>query len=356
MPRIVFYILLLLVQGCIEPVTFRGDESEPTLVVAGLIVPHHQPLEIQLSLTSPFGTFYETVSGAQVKLYDALGHRESYEEVGESPGLFRLSPQIIQVQPGKSYFVEIILADGSTYRSTPEVVPPMVRADSLSYDITIEEIPTNTGGFQERGLVNIYVNVPLPTENQKAHLKWSIEEAYSFTDLACGGLDLSNTCYFNKGITDPQTLRLFSNAENDAGYLSQFKLASVPLFPFYEYEGRHYFSVYQYNLTPAAFRYWEDVEKIINLGGSLFDPPPAAINGNIYNINEPEEVLGYVAAASADTIRFPTLPGDIYKYIRFPDHCLGKNFGAPHPEDPTECCFCQSFQVDADLVPRPDYW
>ncbi len=50
----------------------------------------------------------------------------------------------------------------------------------------------------------------------------------------------------------------------------------------------------QYALTESTFSYWRNLEILNENSGSLFDPPPAAVLGNISNVNNNDEpVLGF---------------------------------------------------------------
>ncbi len=352
-----FLLLFLGLTACVEPITFDQEEAASYLVVDGLILPGTSPLSVRLTRSSAFGTFRQPVTGAQLMLYDEAGQYECYEEVETEPGLYHLQPALITVETGSGYFIEIILKDESVYRSMLEIVPPLLSPDSLSYDITTEVVTDPTGAVQERNFINMYVHSPLPSTSEAVYLRWQVSEAYSFMDLTCHPLDNSETCYFDKGISEPQNLLLFSNEDTDAHYLTKFPLISQVLFPTLEYEGRHYFNVHQYAITQQAFQYWKDVEQVLSIGGTLFDPPPAGIQGNIYNTADDSElVLGYVGAASVDTIRFFTLPTDIRPYFNFRDFCLGKTFGAPHGDDPVGCCFCNLLEVNDQPIARPAYW
>lgn len=57
-----------------------------------------------------------------------------------------------------------------------------------------------------------------------------------------------------------------------------------------------------------TFEYWEKVAEVVGSTGSLFDAPPAAIPGNIFNPEDQDEVvLGYFEVTNNQTTRFRTL-------------------------------------------------
>lgn len=58
----------------------------------------------------------------------------------------------------------------------------------------------------------------------------------------------------------------------------------------------------QLSLTEEAHDYLNLLKIQKNSGNSLFDPPPFEINGNLRNVDDPnEKVLGYFFASDQDT-------------------------------------------------------
>lgn len=57
--------------------------------------------------------------------------------------------------------------------------------------------------------------------------------------------------------------------------------------------------VNQYAISPQAFDYWQDLKKLTELTGSLFDPTPSQVTGNIKCTSNHEEiVLGFISAST----------------------------------------------------------
>ena len=60
-----------------------------------------------------------------------------------------------------------------------------------------------------------------------------------------------------------------------------------------------YVEVSQLNYTREAYQFWKRYQDQLNRTGSILDPLPAAIEGNIYNVANPNELaLGYFSAAA----------------------------------------------------------
>ncbi len=78
---------------------------------------------------------------------------------------------------------------------------------------------------------------------------------------------------------------------------------------FYE---KHYFTLYQSAMTRDAIEYWRKVDILANQVGSIFDTPPAEINGNIKNLNnQDEKVYGYFQTVNETYHRFTLYKEDL---------------------------------------------
>ena len=62
--------------------------------------------------------------------------------------------------------------------------------------------------------------------------------------------------------------------------------------------------VKQYALTQEAYQYWEALKKNTEDIGTLFDPLPSQLTGNVHSLANPEEpVIGYIGASAVQEKR-----------------------------------------------------
>ena len=74
---------------------------------------------------------------------------------------------------------------------------------------------------------------------------------------------------------------------------------------------RHYFTTLSHSITKEAYDFWNQVDVLTNASGSIFDLPPARIEGNFFNVNDPDEiVLGFFEVANTTLDRFFTVVSD----------------------------------------------
>ncbi|MBD0332640.1 MAG: DUF4249 family protein [Chitinophagaceae bacterium] len=79
-----------------------------------------------------------------------------------------------------------------------------------------------------------------------------------------------------------------------------------------KFEVKYSINVKQYSLTKPAYEYWQIIQKNTHQLGSLFDPQPSQLIGNIRNItNANEPVIGFVTASTVQEKRIFILRGQI---------------------------------------------
>jgi hypothetical protein len=238
--------------------------------------------------------------------------------------------------------------NGKTYRSEPSVLPAKVNADSLSTRMVLIPIELNSGETIERYFIQVNVNTPINTSENTEYLRWEIEEIYSFTTLPVQPFNTFTTCYIPSE-TDRQKINIANGFGFPDNYIEEFEIILQSPEPWYEYaRGLHYFNVFQYSLSEENYIYWENIEKVANQQGSIFDPPPAPISGNISNpADQSELVLGYFQVVQVDTVRTFVVPEDLDPVAPV-DECSGQIGVASR-------CFTCSGERGATLI-RPEYW
>ena len=332
-----FPLLFLFLSSCIEPIKFNIDRQGGQLVVDGSISNEGGLQRIKLSTTTGSDRIPTPVTGAQVKIFDDMGLSEDYVTDFVDPGTYILLGHTIQGTIERTYYIEIVLFDGRTYRSVPEKIRPQPgEMEAISYDFSEKQEVNEYAVILENTFIDVFIDVDLNEVSEEPFfLRWDVEEVFllSPTDFPDPFAAVPPPCYVYvyPSATD---LNLFDGSKSNATYLDEVQVASQKLD--YGFREKHYFSVYQKSLGREAFEYWKKVDQLLSNAGNVFDTPPAPIPGNIYNINNPEEeVLGYFEAVSSSVIRFNTYRSDIpldqileCKYIpskpyqSYPDYCL----------------------------------
>ncbi|HRN73735.1 MAG TPA: DUF4249 domain-containing protein [Ginsengibacter sp.] len=302
-------ILVLTWASCKDPYNpILNPENKDVLVVEGYIDGADQTainlskvrIASQLDTARP-----EPVNNATVIVEDDNGGNYPLTGVGNGkytgnysydPALkFRVRIRVISPQGNKEY-----VSDFVTYKVSPEI-------DSISYRVTGE-------GAQ------IFVNTHDPNNKTTFyHWKWNdtwefhstfaSEYRYDF-DLAkvVERTDDIYTCWrsdFSKEILISSTGKLSKDE------IREFKINSIPHGDF-RLSVLYSIQVQQYALDTAGFNFLAALKKNTENMGSLFDPQPSNIRGNIHDVNDPDAlVVGYIGAgASYKTRKFIKIPWD----------------------------------------------
>lgn len=101
---------------------------------------------------------------------------------------------------------------------------------------------------------------------------------------------------------------------------------SLFFIPFEKYLNIKYkLTLYQHAITQEAHYFFRVIEQQKGSTGTVFDPPPSEIKGNIFNIkDEHEQVIGFFDASAVSTMEITILaediPYDLPEFI-YPDDC-----------------------------------
>lgn len=343
-------ILLVHATACVDPISFDTDTESGQLVFYGVFTQINKTHLFAISKTTSLGNPTEAVNGARVMIHDSEGNSASYQE--KTDGLYELSSEDMIGVPGRSYYLEITLDNGVTYCSVPQEMPQAIEIADLFFKVEQEQYLSSTGNLVEQTFINIFIDTPLENVSGELFaLRWEIEETYSFTDLPCHPFyDPSLTCYFQIPNNDPSINFFQSNGTETQ--LNGYKVFSRILAPDDQFVERHYFSVFQYTLTPTAYDYWERVSMVANQSGDILDTPPARIVGNIFSSENPEQpALGYFQVSGMNIKRVYTLPYLIGENMVLSTCPPTRNFIMQD-----KCCFCYLLDQPDNRIERPDYW
>ncbi len=347
------FLLFALVSSCLSPITIETENAGGTLIISGQISPLVDRSSVQIGIASFDERLPTPVSSALVTLFDSECNIFSYNENQLTPGLYTL--QNSTAIPGRTYHLEVILPDGSTYESVPEIMPAAIGTLSTSFDVIKEEFIDFEGVVSQLDFIKVYNDTQLPVESSlPVYLRWSVDEMFllSPTDFPDPFGSIPPPCYVSQN-SDPQRIVLFDGSSSSVKELKKQLIASRVIdFSFLE---RHYFTSYQSSLTKEAFEYWGKVNILANQVGSIFDTPPAKIKGNIRKANgSSEEVLGYFQAVNETYDRFFTLPFLLPRPL--PTSIKKCDFtGSFNPLDyPNRCIDCLSVRNSSST--RPDWF
>jgi Domain of unknown function (DUF4249) len=332
------FLVLLLVSGCLTPIDFPVEIKGGTLVVTGQISTISDQNIIQLGRTANIAQLPFPLSGATIQLFDDIGNVYLYEEDFQKLGTYYLKN--VAGVAGRTYYIQIDLIEGGSYKSIPEKLPEPAVQESVYYEIVKKEFTDRDGAVVVQDYFEIFTNSKILSTNNPTYLKWGVEEAFllSPTDFPDPFGSIPPPCFVVQN-ADPQRIVLFNGSEVSVTSINSLLVASRLIdWSFLE---RHYFTIYQSSITKDAYDYWRKVNIVANQVGTIFDTPPAAIVGNIVSERNPnEKTLGYFQAVNQTYNRFEIFSSD----LPFPLTVTTCSFTGSYNslEYPTRCIDCTS--------------
>ncbi|MBR9921194.1 MAG: DUF4249 domain-containing protein [Bacteroidetes bacterium] len=347
--KVLKYIsFFLLFSGCLEPYEFESEELPDVIVVDGYFTSQNGDHFVQLRKVSSYGDGPgRAVLYANVRLLDDTGEIGFFTDMAD--GLYRLPATQMTGEAGRSYTLEIELLSGEIIRSAQQTLLPRIEADSAYFKF-------------ENEALKVYVDTPVPSD-EDVFLRWTYDEVYLFISQPCNPFNTTTNCYIEK---QPVVNRFPTNTNrglstnrldgNQIVYDSNIRGKSE------EYKNIHVFNIYQRRVNAATYDYWSRLDQVINQQGTIFDPIPAAVPGNMHYVDDPDkQVLGYFEVASVDTVRTFVRETDVRESISsflpfcppissYADYLYFLSSGNPPPDI---CCSC--FGIPGN-IPQPDYF
>lgn len=339
-------VLLVVMGGCIEEISFDSVRSEFQLVVDGTIHNGPGPYTIHLGITQSDKTVPIPVSNASIELLDSNDNRVVFVEV--EPGMYQTNDEDFVGQPGVAYHVEIELPDGRLYYSEPEVMPLQTALSLVSLEPGFKPIQTASGGTREVPVVFVSADTELPENDDPLFLKWSVEGVYAFKETQISGpfAPPAKTCFVSNRIS-PQEIHLYSGLQSSQEQITNQLLTDERVVPFQVYI-RYYYNVVTTSITEERHSYWQNVDEMINQTGTIFDVPPATVTGNIRNRDRNDlPALGYFEAVVSDTIHeFVNRSNFRFNIV---DPC-----GLRNPDRHPACDYCPD--IENSTLDKPHYF
>ncbi len=310
------YIFFLIPLSCIDPYQVDVPEGEQLLTVEGIISTGPGPHAITLTRSATYGSVFQglirPVSQATVVVRDNEGNVTFLTEDAEARGTY-FTPTNFQAVVGRSYTLQILTVEGKVYTSTPERVESVPAISSLQ--VRTVTIPSN-GSEAPRSGVQLIAEVNDPADQDNFYYWRNGPAVYILEtrpDLFTPRPSPQNPdrtpqpkpcCIqcFRTEISNNQSLFVV-NDDNFNGLAARIPAS------FIEDNGLRFVNKFridlkQYSISQGAYRFLRLVKQQAEISGSIFDPPPATIRGNMISLDNPDEVvLGYFMAGGETTRR-----------------------------------------------------
>lgn len=300
MKRILSLIFLsvTLFSSCVDQVELPYRNEEPVLVVDGEITNEPPPYNIRLSYSGRFVsgniiTSRLAVNGARVILTDDKGNSVRFRQNIYEPALYQTDTKYT-CETGLSYSLRIEMPDGKVYVTRPQ----LLRAVSPITNITADKIDH---------FVRFYIDTKDPG-NSTDYYRWKSYTVSLKTTRGGGPNTCSFSCWtYNRDDGANIFADTYINGKEIKKRLVQFSPIDeqAPL-------SRHYVEVKQMSISQEAYLFWQQYEEQRTRTGSIFDPLPSTIIGNVVNeANDKDFALGFFGVSGVSTKRLEIEPANL---------------------------------------------
>ena len=306
----IYVLLLIIISGCREPFYPEIGRYENILVIDGLITDQEGPYMVKLSRSYAFDvSFPEPEEGAVVMILDE--NDGIFEFTEEQAGIY-MSTSLLRGQVGSSYKLIVNTNDQEMYESEWVLLRNVPDIDSITY--SLEERPTSDPNQTLHGM-NIMVNTHDDT-GQTRYYRWEWAETWEI-------LTPITSSFYPDEVRCWQTAGSSVISIGTSEHLTHDVIQNYPL-QFVSTETnklriKYSILINQYSLSREAYSYWKNLQDITQNTGTLFDPTPAMVTGNISNTSNPDvPVLGIFQASALKKERIFIDRDDIPKSLDIP--------------------------------------
>jgi hypothetical protein len=302
---IIFSIGLLL-SACLDEIKLPAINRSERLVVEGGITDSQDKFFLRLSYTDGVGAPRRVLptSGVYVEIQGSDNKKYVLRADPLGTGFFSPESGSLIGKAGISYNIYIKLSTGQEYKSSPQLMPNLVEISTLKYEA--KETP-QSGYAISADLVD-----PANTAN---FYRWKAE-GFSIrraTGVVTGFGDnrCCTTCWVKN--TD-ESINVLSDQNFNGNTIKNHPV----YFSKYYGLGAHKIRISQYNISKEAFQYYKKLGLQLSRSGSIFDPLPATVKGNIVNVsNSDDTALGFFEVASVNKKEITVLEESLKKFDQF---------------------------------------
>ena len=284
--RMILLLSSSLVFSCIDQLALPFREERPHLVVEGSITTELPPYIVRLTYSRPIGSSTavadrDAVSNALVSIQDDTGRRTQLVPISQKPGYYQTTDSLFRGTVGRSYTLHIETQQHSHYQSTPERIVAVPPIDSLTAALQASLYGYNLS-------FSVVSKDPASTIN---YYRWTSRAYHVEYWVPCGASLIEPYVWvpvFSTGINSLSDTYLNGNA-------LRREVIQSPIHS----TGPHFVEVKQYAITQTFYQFLTAYTDQQSRTGSLFDPLPGRIAGNVICLDDSSQVvLGYFHASA----------------------------------------------------------
>jgi hypothetical protein len=289
----IFLLIMVFCFGCKEPYEPNLPSIPQGFLVVEGVINAQGPTRIKLSRTTPLDQKKTFKPELNASLWVEGDDNSSFALLAQPNGLY--SSVTLPINPSRQYRLRIKTKDTKEYISefVPVKITPAI--DSISWK-------------EDQEGVTVYANAH-DDLNKTIYYQWDYDETWEIRSAYYASWRYVNGIIRASQPTDPpvyycwkydtsSNIHLGSSAKLEKDIIHLHPLLVIPNMD--EKLGiRYSIQVRQYALGKEGYQFFEQMKKNTELLGSIFDPQPSALKGNIRAVSNPDEtVIGYISVAT----------------------------------------------------------
>jgi hypothetical protein len=303
------FCFILFISSCIKQADVKLRNELPVLVVEGNISTDSIPYTVKLTYSGQL-QYADDIpdqyleQNARVTIKDDLGDSTVLSYTGRQ-GVYITKDSAYRGQVGRSYFVKVELPTGKTFISKPEKISPPVPVSS------IRVVFDSTFNFYFPAKLKIYADINDPVDNENYYkwnfTSWTMRQTHG---VPCGfGCLIFEYCYQK---FENNQIDIYADDAINGNVIKNHFMGFSSIYTY----GNHFIEISQSSISRDAYLFWQRFRDQTTRTGSILDPLPASIKGNIYNQSNAEEfALGYFSASSVTHKKAELIPFSITDYL-----------------------------------------
>lgn len=300
--------------SCVSPFDFVIKDNKKTLAVEGGLFEIDRPY-VTLNFTSQFGntTNPEIIKNASVSVSDSNHNSYVFYYDLTAQKYFPIDEKF-RGKPGNSYQLKIVLEDGQTFLSEPETLLASESFNEVRDNfLKAESVFEVSGQLPPKGSSpSIYLFNFITYGKAIICASCREDQSYERYEPGCGSvlkdcIEIAGKtpsrslygfgCISSVGCWNYKKMRehvIFNDEVLTENSPRKLKLFQVPLSSY----ARYFLEIHQSRISKKAYEYYQLIEEAGLGSGTLFDPTPALLVGNVFRENnENDKALGYFLIA-----------------------------------------------------------
>jgi hypothetical protein len=312
--------LLAFTASCIDPYNPKVTDANVDYLVVDGFINSKGATTIKLSHTFNLSSKAQPPAEKQARMYieDERGAQYALTESTTAAGTYTSAPRTLD--PATKYRLHFFTKVGKEYASDYTEVKNTPPIDTLTWNTDSHGLTVNVSTHDDT--------------NKSVYYRWNFEETWEYTSAFRsvyeykGGqmIPRRDNIYDCWGSNSSNTIKLANTTRLTKDALINSPLLTIPPTSV-KLRIKYSILVKQCAQTPEEYKYWEILQKNTESIGTLFDPLPSQLTGNVHCINEPDvPVLGYVGAYSVTEKRMfvsrNQLPREWRTFITGYENCI----------------------------------